>query len=77
MYGFTEECAEDFREQLKMDAYAEAAESMNYEKKMYSSEEFALQELGLADIIESMEDLAKQMTEYGYAYSVKTVMEQI
>ena len=68
-----DELREDFIQQMKMDA----REEEHYEKKMYSDEQYALDQLGLADVIESIEDLAKQMTEYGYEYSVKDVLENI
>jgi len=45
--------------------------------EMYQDEEYALDQLGLADVIESIEDLAKQMTEYGHEVSVKDILENI
>ena len=68
---------DEIKEEMRQDMLRDACEDEHYEKKMYSDEQYALDQLGLADVIESIEDLAKQMTEYGHEVSVKDILENI
>jgi len=68
---------DEIKAEMRQDMLRDACEDDAYENTMRKHEEFAYAELGLQDIVESIENLSSLMAEYGHEVSVKDILGEI